>query len=554
MAKKNFSAGSTKSGVLNNDGGEKLREIQAKTQYNFKYIPKDKIIPNPKNEQYTQDGIEALKESILVNGLRHNLSVLYDAETDQYRLISGERRYHAICQMTDKEYRDNFPAGIPCKVEKSDISDIDEEIMLISANHDVRESSMEVKRWEVSRLLELYEAKKLKGEIKNIHAEIASQLNISERQARKYTTAEKLIPELSELLNSNGIDLNQADKFGKLDEGAQKTILSIIQKNGTIENAEFQSIKKLSEERADEARQYKKQLDSATKEIEDKKHTIELLEQRINDFQSNSNSTEKEPDKDEMVKFAMQAKEKAEPEALKYIKRFYGAKEFLHNEKRWCLWLESASPKELKSMPMIMARIDATRKFRLESSKLATQKYANYPTRFMEMRQPSTSYILVPRHTSENRRYIPFGFMEESAICGDANSMIPHSSLYHFGILISNVHMAWVRAVCGRIKSDYRYSNDVVYNNFPWPAPTDEQKAKIEQTAQAILDARNLYPNDSLADLYDERTMPPELRRAHQQNDKAVMQAYGFSIRDTTESTCVAALMKMYQQLVQAEK
>lgn len=317
MAKKNFSAGSTKSGVLNNDGGEKLREIQAKTQYNFKYIPKDKIIPNPKNEQYTQDGIEALKESILVNGLRHNLSVLYDAETDQYRLISGERRYHAICQMTDKEYRDNFPAGIPCKVEKSDISDIDEEIMLISANHDVRESSMEVKRWEVSRLLELYEAKKLKGEIKNIHAEIASQLNISERQARKYTTAEKLIPELSELLNSNGIDLNQADKFGKLDEDAQKTILSIIQKNGTIENAEFQSIKKLSEERADEARQYKKQLDSATKEIEDKKHTIELLEQRINDFQSNSNSTEKEPDKDEMVKFAMQAKEKAEREKAK---------------------------------------------------------------------------------------------------------------------------------------------------------------------------------------------------------------------------------------------
>ena len=174
---------------------------------------------------------------------------------------------------------------------------------------------MEVKRWEVSRLLELYEAKKLKGEIKNIHAEIASQLNISERQARKYTTAEKLIPELSELLNSNGIDLNQADKFGKLDEDAQKTILSIIQKNGTIENAEFQSIKKLSEERADEARQYKKQLDSATKEIEDKKHTIELLEQRINDFQSNSNSTEKGPDKDEMVKFAMQAKEKAEREA-----------------------------------------------------------------------------------------------------------------------------------------------------------------------------------------------------------------------------------------------
>lgn len=316
MAKKTFSAGTTKSGVLNNDGGEKLREMQAKAQYNFKYIPKEKIIPNPKNEQYTQDGIEALKESILVNGLRHNLSVLYDAETDLYRLISGERRYHAICQMTDKEYRDNFPAGIPCKIEKSDVTAIDEEIMLISANHDVRESSMEVKRWEVSRLLELYEAKKLKGEIKNIHAEIANQLNISERQARKYTTAEKLIPELSELLNSNGIDLNQADKFGKLDEDAQKTILSIIRKNGTIENAEFQSIKKLSEERANEAKQYKEKLDSANKEIEDKEETIRLLEQKINNIQKN-NSLQPEQNKVDLVKYAMQAKEKAEREKAK---------------------------------------------------------------------------------------------------------------------------------------------------------------------------------------------------------------------------------------------
>jgi len=316
MAKKSFSAGTTKSGVLNNDGGEKLREMQAKAQYNFKYIPKEKIIPNPKNEQYTQDGIEALKESILVNGLRHNLSVLYDAETDLYRLISGERRYHAICQMSDKDYRDNFPAGIPCKIEKSDVNAIDEEIMLISANHDVRESSMEVKRWEVSRLLELYEAKKLKGEIKNIHAEIANQLNISERQARKYTTAEKLIPELSELLNSNGIDLNQADKFGKLDEDAQKTILSIIQKNGTIENAEFQSIKKISEERATEAKQYKEKLDNANKEIEDKEQTIRLLEQKINSIQKDNTETS-EQNKDDMVKYAIQAKEKAEKEKAK---------------------------------------------------------------------------------------------------------------------------------------------------------------------------------------------------------------------------------------------
>ena len=218
--------------------------------------------------------------------------------------------------MTDKEYRDNFPAGIPCKIEKSDVTAIDEEIMLISANHDVRESSMEVKRWEVSRLLELYEAKKLKGEIKNIHAEIANQLNISERQARKYTTAEKLIPELSELLNSNGIDLNQADKFGKLDEDAQKTILSIIRKNGTIENAEFQSIKKLSEERANEAKQYKEKLDSANKEIEDKEETIRLLEQKINNIQKN-NSLQPEQNKEDLVKYAMQAKEKAEREKAK---------------------------------------------------------------------------------------------------------------------------------------------------------------------------------------------------------------------------------------------
>ena len=139
--------------------------------------------------------------------------------------------------------------------------------------------------------------------------------------------------------------------------------------------------------------------------------------------------------------------------------------------------------------------------------------------------------------------------MSPDAVCGDANSMIPYASLYHFGILISNVHMAWVRAVCGRIKSDYRYSNDVVYNNFPWPTPTDAQKAKIEQTAQAILDARALYPDSSLADLYDETTMPSELRKAHQMNDKAVMQAYGFSVKDMTESKCVAELMRMYQAL-----
>lgn len=315
MAKKSFSAGATKPGILNSDGGEKLKEIQAKTQYNFQYIPKEKIVSNPKNEMYTQDGIEALKESIIINGLRHNLSVLYNSDNDTYRLVSGERRYHAISSMTDKEYNQLFPAGIPCKIEKSEITEIDEEIMLISANHDVRESSMEVKRWEVSRLKELYEAKKVKCEIKNINAEIAKQLNISERQARKYTTAEKLIPELSELLNNNGIDLNQADKFGKLDEDAQKSILTIIKKNGDIENAEFQSIKKLSEERAKEAEQYKKELDSVLKELNEKNQTLQVLEEKINQISSTKPEEPKDSDSvEEKLRYMTDAKNKAEKE------------------------------------------------------------------------------------------------------------------------------------------------------------------------------------------------------------------------------------------------
>lgn len=241
-----------------------------------------------------------------------------------------------------------------------------------------------------------------------------------------------------------------------------------------------------------------------------------------------------------------------EPQAEKYIRPFFGAKEYIHHIPRWCLWLDGIRPNELNSLPMVKDRVQKTREFRLASSKAATQKYANYPTRFMEKRQPDTDYILIPRHSSENRRYIPFGFMKPRDICGDADSMIPNAALHHFGILIANVHMAWVRAVCGRIKSDYRYSNDIVYNNFPWCTPTDTQRKKIEQTAQAILDARALYPDCSLAELYDEVTMPPELRNAHQQNDRAVMEAYGMPIKGTTESSCVAELMRRYQALTAA--
>ena len=238
-----------------------------------------------------------------------------------------------------------------------------------------------------------------------------------------------------------------------------------------------------------------------------------------------------------------------EKDAEKHIRRFYGAKEYLHNLDRWCIWIEKISPAELNSLPVLKERIQATRLFRLESTKDATRKYADYPTRFMEVRQPKTDYILIPRHSSENRKYIPFGFLTPDIVCGDANIMMPDATLYHFGILTSNVHMAWMRTVCGRIKSDYRYSNDVVYNNFPWPNPTEAQRAKIEQTAQGILDARALYPDCSLADLYDEATMPPELRTAHQKNDRAVMEAYGFWGKLNSESACVAELMKLYQQL-----
>ena len=164
---------------------------------------------------------------------------------------------------------------------------------------------------------------------------------------------------------------------------------------------------------------------------------------------------------------------------------------------------------------------------------------------------PTSGYVVVPKVSSERRRYIPMGLMTPDILASDLVFIIPDASLYHLGVLTSNVHMAWVRAVCGRLKSDYRYSKDVVYNNFPWPTPTDEQKAKIEQTAQAILDARARYPDCSLADLYDEVTMPPELRKAHQQNDKAVMQAYGFWGKLNTETACVAELMKMYQRLTE---
>lgn len=242
---------------------------------------------------------------------------------------------------------------------------------------------------------------------------------------------------------------------------------------------------------------------------------------------------------------------KREPNAVKYIKKLTGAAEYINNKDRYCLWLVGISPAELRKMPEVMKRVEACRQDRLNGAP-DRQKLADTPTVFRETKNPST-YIIVPATSSENRKYIPLGFLDKNTISTNSAVIIPDATLYHFGILTSNVHMAWMRAVAGRLKSDYRYSKDIVYNNFPWCNPTPEQKARIEQTAQMILDARAKYPDCSLADLYDETVMPPELRKAHQLNDRAVMEAYGFWGKLNTESECVAELMKMYQRLTEGE-
>ena len=244
--------------------------------------------------------------------------------------------------------------------------------------------------------------------------------------------------------------------------------------------------------------------------------------------------------------------EEKEPLATKWIHLYIGALEFLNNKERWCLWLKNASPSEIRKCNFVLQRINEVRNFRLKSKAAATRKLAETPTLFAQIAQPeSGNYIAVPETSSERRKYIPIGFLDSSIIASNLLFLIPNATMYHFGILTSNVHMAWMRAVAGRLEMRYRYSKDIVYNNFPWPTPTPAQKARIEHTAQAILDARALYADSSLADLYDELTMPKELRDAHRANDKAVMEAYGFWQRRNSEAACVAELMKLYQKLIQ---
>ena len=245
-----------------------------------------------------------------------------------------------------------------------------------------------------------------------------------------------------------------------------------------------------------------------------------------------------------------------EPNSKKFIKRLIGATEFINNKKRYCLWLVDATPAELRSMPLVMERINKVKEMRLESSFGPTRELANVPYRFRETWNPDT-YIVIPRVSSERRRYVPMGFLDKSIIPTDSVIIIPSATLYHFGVLESNVHMAWMRVVCGRLEMRYRYSKDVVYNNFPWPfsLPAGEGRgeANIAQTAQAILDLRAMYPDSSLADLYDPATMPYDLLEAHRKNDRAVMQAYGFSTK-MTESECVARLFEMYARMTEEGK
>ncbi|MBP5093180.1 MAG: class I SAM-dependent DNA methyltransferase, partial [Abditibacteriota bacterium] len=235
-----------------------------------------------------------------------------------------------------------------------------------------------------------------------------------------------------------------------------------------------------------------------------------------------------------------------EPEAKKWIRPLICSDEYIKGKQRWCLWLVGITPHQLRSLPEVYKRVVACKQDRLKGAD-DRKKLAEKPHLFREQLEPD-NYLVVPRHSSENREYIPIGFLKKGTIPNDSTQIIPNAEIYHFGVLTSSVHMAWMRAVCGRLESRYRYSKDIVYNNFPWPSVAEEQKRAIETAAREILAARDMYPDSSLADLYDPGTMPPELRKAHNRNDEAVKKAYGYP-RDITEAEIVADLMERYAAL-----
>lgn len=233
-----------------------------------------------------------------------------------------------------------------------------------------------------------------------------------------------------------------------------------------------------------------------------------------------------------------------EPAAKKWIRPYIGAREFLHNEKRYCLWLVDCPPNELRKMPLVYQRVQAVKNFRLASKAESTRKFAEIPWLFCQIAQPKTDYLVVPQVSSERRDYVPIGYMNADTIASNLVLTIPDAKYWHFGVLTSLPHMAWMRMVCGRLRNDYRYSSNIVYNNFPWPPFNRE----VERTASAILTARRNYPDASFADLYDPLIMPKDLRRAHEANDRAVMEAYDFP-KNITEEQMQNVFLKLYDRL-----
>lgn len=241
---------------------------------------------------------------------------------------------------------------------------------------------------------------------------------------------------------------------------------------------------------------------------------------------------------------------KDDPSALEFLRPFIGAQEMLHGEERYCVWLKDVSPASYGNNHTIMNKVEKVREWRSKSTRKNTAELASTPSIFAEIRQPHSDYLAIPTVCSEKRNYLPIQYLSCNTIASNQLYVIPDATLYDFGILMSNVHNAWMRAVCGRLETRLRYSSAIVYNNFPWPELTETSKDMISATAKEILDARSDYPDCSLEILYDKNKMPERLVKAHIANDRTVMKAYGFNIKDTSEELCVAALMKLYQDKI----